>query len=685
MSRSLFPLVALLLTPSLLLAAVPSADVEGFRRDVAPFLERHCTECHGALGAEAGLRLDAINPDVLQGDQLEQWRLVREQLTFGEMPPAGQPRPSESELKKALAWMTHELRKTQRPGVITDEKLLLPAYGNYVDHEALFDEPAGPVVPVAPRTWRMRPDIYQSFVNSVTERVEGTSQPFSVLPGEGFKDYAAPYYIDEPTTDLLLRNAELVVANQTSKKYREFMALVDPENAPDAEAVERAIRLEFRMALRREPSEEELKRFLALYEKNVAAGGHVIGGKATLMAVLLQPEAVFRLELGQGPADELERVRLAPHELAVALSYSISDRVHDSTFQAAVQGKLADREAVAKQVRAMFADPKFSTSRPMDFVREYFGWRQALDVFKDPPERGTYEPSMLVSDLENTVRDILREDKDVLYTLLTTNKSYVNYSYDSNRKTASPHRRGMLNQTVYGLPPDWKWTAEQPVELPAEERAGVLTHPAWLVAWSGNFESHPVQRGRWIREKLLGGSVPDVPIGVDARVPEDEHATYRERLQSVSVKAECWRCHKKMNPLGLTLEQYTHYGHFRNFELNRPVDTSGAVTLTGVPEIEGSVASPVELVKRLARSERVEQVFVRHAFRFFLGRNETLGDAKTLQEAHAAYKQSGGSLKELIVSLLSSDSFLLRAAEASGSEGNFEKRSESQSARENSR
>jgi hypothetical protein len=684
MSRSLFTLVALLLSPSLLLAAVPSADLEGFRRDVAPFLERHCTECHGALGAEAGLRLDGIDPDVLQGDQLEQWRLIREQLTFGQMPPQGQPRPSEVELKKALAWMTAELRKTQLPGVIADAKLLLPAYGNYVDHEALFGEPAGPVVPVAPRTWRMRPDIYQAFVSSVTERVQGTSQPFSVLPGEGFKDYAAPYYIDEPTTDLLLRNAELVVANQTSTKYREFQALVDPEKVPDAAAVERAIRLEFRMGLRREPTDEELTRFLALYEKNVAAGGHVIGGKATLMAVLLQPEAVFRLELGEGPPDE-GRVRLAPRELAVALSYAISDRVHEPTFQAAVQGKLAERKAVADQVRAMFADSRFSTSRPMDFLREYFGWRQALDVFKDPPERGTYEPGMLVSDLENTVGDILREDKDVLATLLTTNKYYVNYHYDSNKKTASPHRNGMLNQTVYGLPPDWKWTAEQPVELPADERAGVLTHPAWLVAWSGNFESHPVQRGRWIREKLLGGSVPDVPIGVDARVPEDEHATYRERLQSVSVKAECWRCHKKMNPLGLTLEQYTHYGHFRNFELGRPVDTSGAITLTGIPAIEGSVASPVELIRRLARSEHVEQVFVRHAFRFFLGRNETLGDAKTLQEAHAAYKQSGGSLKELIVSLVSSDSFLLRATEASGGGNEDDKRSESQNARENSR
>ena len=63
----------------------------------------------------------------------------------------------------------------------------------------------------------------------------------------------------------------------------------------------------------------------------------------------------------------------------------------------------------------------------------------------------------------------------------------------------------------------------------------------------------------------------------------------------------------------------------------------------------------------MANSTHCEQVFVRYVFRFFLGRNETLGDAKTLQEAHKAYVQSDGSMEALVLSLLSSDSFLYRA------------------------
>ena len=62
----------------------------------------------------------------------------------------------------------------------------------------------------------------------------------------------------------------------------------------------------------------------------------------------------------------------------------------------------------------------------------------------------------------------------------------------------------------------------------------------------------------------------------------------------------------------------------------------------------------------MARSERVRQSFVRHAFRYWMGRNETLDDSPTLIAADRAYVQHDGSFKELLVSLLTSDSFLMR-------------------------
>ena len=116
-----------------------------------------------------------------------------------------------------------------------------------------------------------------------------------------------------------------------------------------------------------------------------------------------------------------------------------------------------------------------------------------------------------------------------------------------------------------------------------------------------------------------------------------------------------------MNPLGMPFETYDHFGRYRLQERNRPVNSSGAVVNIGDKSVDGAVTHPVELIHRLAKSKRSQEVFVRYAFRYFLGRNETPRDAKTLQDANRAYEESQGSMKALVVSLLTSDSFLYRS------------------------
>ena len=61
---------------------------------------------------------------------------------------------------------------------------------------------------------------------------------------------------------------------------------------------------------------------------------------------------------------------------------------------------------------------------------------------------------------------------------------------------------------------NWDYETIQPAKV--ANRRGLLTHPAWLIAHAQNTETDPVIRGKWIREKLLAGTVPDVPISVDA-------------------------------------------------------------------------------------------------------------------------------------------------------------------------
>jgi hypothetical protein len=199
----------------------------------------------------------------------------------------------------------------------------------------------------------------------------------------------------------------------------------------------------------------------------------------------------------------------------------------------------------------------------------------------------------------------------------------------------------------------------QSTTLPEGQRLGILTHPAWLVSHSDAMDNHAILRGRWVQERLLGGGIPDVPITVDAMLPDEPGATLRERMR-VTRESYCWTCHKKMDPLGLPFEMFNHVGLYREFELKNPVDTSGEIIDSGDPSLDGKVANAIELIQKLAESERAAQMFVRYAFRFWMGRNETINDAPVLQDAYLAYKDSDGSMNALLVSLLTSDAFLYR-------------------------
>ena len=194
---------------------------------------------------------------------------------------------------------------------------------------------------------------------------------------------------------------------------------------------------------------------------------------------------------------------------------------------------------------------------------------------------------------------------------------------------------------------------------PEGQRLGILTQPSWLVAHSDAMDNHAIHRGIWIRQHLLGGGIPDVPITVDAQLPDEPGTPLRERMR-VTRATYCWSCHEKMDPLGLPFEMYNHAGFLEETTEKNPVDTTGEIIASGDLTLDGPISDAHEMIMKLAKSERVEQVFVRHAFRYWMGRNETLHDRPVLQAAHKAYRESGGSMNALITSLVTSDAFLFR-------------------------
>lgn len=682
--------------------AVQAEPVPG-APEIAPFLTKHCGKCHGEKEPEGDLKLTSLAVKVTGAEKT--WRHIAERLLLDEMPPPDAAQPAAAEQARVVAWIKAELAKSGQDLTEVERKLRMPQHGNRVDHDALFQEGAKAVASSPARLWRSSPQIYAAFAARTTKSRVKTAQPFTGSSAEGFKDYAELFSLDEPTIAQLLRNAQVIVELQVTaaggiKEFSQLMRATPPVPRANIEA---ALRKEFQIVLNRDPSPDELARYIGLAERNIADAGVQIGAQATLAAIFLSPEALYRLELGAGPADQHGRRMLAPRELAAAIAASLGDGGPDAALlKAADEGRLTSRQGVEREVRRLLEDAKFQKPRILRFFEEYFEYPAALDVFKDV-KRGEWRPEVLVNDTRLLIEYILGQDRDVLLQLLTTNKSFVNYKI-SSKGVAEPARVGnkppanekerekqktqprkLEYWEFYNLPNEWTWTAEQPIELPADQRAGILTQPSWLAAYATNNENHAIRRGKWIRERLLGGLTPDLPITVDAQLPEAPEKTLRERME-ITRQEYCWQCHRQMNPLGLALENFDYLGRYRTTEpvLDREatsknvdkkgkslgdvyrdvaIDATTQLQFTGDAQLDGSVENGVVLINRLAKSPRVRQVFVRHAFRYWMGRNETLEDASTLVAADQAYLAAGGSMNALILSLLTSDSFLYRTSQ----------------------
>ena len=606
--------------------------------EVGPWLERHCVSCHSKESKKGGISLEGVarfadaSPDA--------WGAIHEQLQLGLMPPGKRQQPPAEERVAVLTWVADSMRKA---GHHVRDKLVLPNYGNYVPHESLFRGPALPAPATLARAWRVRPDVYESRVPGI--------QPFALLPGQQVSDFASLYEVDESAAEVVLSNAQALVESWTKGQ---FAALLDPKTDPASGTLDNAVKQAYDKAVGRSPTADELARIRKLYEKVLAAHGRERAVRAALVYPFLRPEAYYRLELGAGEPDKHGRRRLDKLAIITAIQHTLFGDKRPPRLQAVlIDAKLTldTRDEVATLVREVLDEkPGAVNARVLRFFDEYFDYRKATDVFKEPPVGVTHRADEFVRETSQLITRIVAEDRDVMRRLLTTREAFV-----MNRVIYGRHE---TNYTTYNLPPDFKQNGL--VTLDSATRCGILTQPAWLVAHSGNFDNDPVRRGKWVLEHLLGGTVPDVPVTVCAVVPDNPKKTLRERFSMVRDDAYCWKCHRQMNQLGMPFETYDHFGRFRMHELEKSVDSSGAVVDSGVPTLDGPVKNAVELIERLAASKRAEEVFVRYAFRFFLGRNETLRDASTLRQAHAAYVESNGSMKSLVVSLLSSESFLCR-------------------------
>lgn len=445
--------------------------------------------------------------------------------------------------------------------------------------------------------------------------------------------------------------------------------------------------------------------------------------------------ALFRSE--QGDPNATGRTELTNWQLAQQFAYAIAARAPGATptwaypyFSAPMEGHLADIAGAAEDggirnaatVEALIREYAGGTDTTRfdlvqdysdqwrsrrgqywladgaaNFFRQWLGYTKVPEIFKEWPEHtsayddgntdgyraqlASYDQQMngyygyestLVQQMDDAVARVVVADQNVLKNLLTTRTWYLPSTANPSSYANSILYTGQMYGTEQSIADsqDARW-----ITFPADERAGVLTHPAWLGSHGGNFEDDPsiVHRGKWIRENLLCGYVPPLSqVKVMAVVgPHAPNKNARARLEEATASTTCQSCHALMNPLGYPFEIYNHAGYLR--VVDHAADggwgsPNGSATLTGLPdpELNGTVRDAVDFSERLAASPYVKRCFIRQAFRYYMGRDENRTDACTLASMEQAYDQSGGSFFKMITALMTSDTWKSRRVPGGG-------------------
>lgn len=93
--------------------AIPTANLDHFRKSIAPVLAQKCIACHGPDSTMANLRVDRLDPDLLAGPDVDRWRGIYKVLSNSEMPPDDEPeyRLAAADRKTIVDWLSEELSK----------------------------------------------------------------------------------------------------------------------------------------------------------------------------------------------------------------------------------------------------------------------------------------------------------------------------------------------------------------------------------------------------------------------------------------------------------------------------------------------------------------------------------------------------------------------------------------------
>ena len=402
-----------------------------------------------------------------------------------------------------------------------------------------------------------------------------------------------------------------------------------------------------RRAYRRPVTKVEVDEPMAFYRKGRAAADFDSGITMAVSAVLTNPEFLFRVESDPKKVAAGGVYRISDLELASRLSFFLWSSIpDDELLDVAVRGKLSQPMEFEKQARRMLAD-----HRSFNLATNFAGqWLRLRNVDAVSPSANLFR------DFDDNLRQAFREETELFFdSILREDRSvttFIKADYTFLNERLAKH---------YGIPDVYGSRFRRVTLTPESKRGGLLRQGSVLSVTSYATRTSPILRGVLVLKNIIGAPPPPPPPNVPALDESTVSANLpmRERLAAHRKSPVCGSCHRTIDPVGFSLENFNAVGQWRDIEVEgAPVDASGGVPgggeFRGVDGLENAL---------LARPDLFVTTLTENLLTFALGRGIEYYDAPAVRKIVKDAEKDGYRFSSLILGIVKSAPFQMRRAE----------------------
>ena len=356
--------------------------------------------------------------------------------------------------------------------------------------------------------------------------------------------------------------------------------------------------------------------------------------------ILIDPWFIFRFEKEPAGTAPGSVYPVSDTELASRLSFFLWSSIPDEELlRLAQQNKLHDPQILAAQTRRMLADPKAS-ALSANFAGQ---WLYLRELKSARPETRDFNDNLRQSfrrETELLFETIMREDRNVV-DLLNADYTYVD-------ERLAEH---------YGIP-DVYGSRFRRVKLPDDSRRGLLGQGSILLVTSVATRTSPVARGKWVLENILGTAAPLPPPNVPA-LPEDASAakivSVRQKMEAHRNNPVCASCHKIMDPIGFSLENFDLTGKWRSTDGGIPIDSSSQM-------VDGTkLSGPASLREALlSRSDVFVSTLTEKLMTYAIGRGLKYYDMPAVRAITGDAGRNDDRFSSIVLGIVKSAPFQMR-------------------------